>query len=1029
MEDNSLYPDVFISYNHLSIEIVETIAKQLENEHIKCWYAPRNLDNEGAGEQYDDVITKTIPKVSVVVIVVTDAALASKWVKMEITMADDMGKSIIPFEIAPTNTINGLTSRLAIRHKIIAYPNPEDKIGQLIKNVKRKLNETSPSDKEQTDRHHYYEVDTNEPIVDFDFDEGEALYSMKEYAEAASPYLKSAIQGNSRAKDRLCTMFFNLNNNIKVITKDIWEAIEQQANLGHCYACFLMSCKYHNNPQTNTLAFDYLKKAIQTNTVPLALLRIGIYYGWGMGVKQSSILSMLYFRKAIDAGCKEAYSYIGRELLNGNDKYEVDTEKGLLYLKKGVELYDKRSMSSLAREYMDSPNTIELARDIANKMIEQEYYEGYCLLGDACWVNNTEEDCPDDVKNQIKAYYLEAVNKDVAAGYGCLSCFYYYLGDDETEAIRMAQRGRDEKDSFSIYMFGIIQFDNAVFYENNGEIEKAYEYYEKAWKSFEERFDKFGIGSVDLGKILLDYPDDNDETTGNNMELHYIPNQYKKNRNSDILNKIKGETNVDVEQDNLIAELIDSVMRKLEVEAHQGDIEAIIYLLRLNCYKIYGDSTLNYNIINDAPHTASFLAFGANKGTNPEMTYYYGKSLMDYERFPTLYKPIKGLSLVENAADKKNAEALNYLVERYGNKGNRYDDDEQFYLRAKETIDEGTLSKDNMKYIGRILSHCKEDDNYKIDVEKVRSLVDSYIKPDDASFLRGIGDSLNILYPNYDEMSIFKDYEHAGKVERWLFYSKYYANDVEKDIDLQDDFLERLHCLFTFDESLLQDNSMYDSDVNELIQAIVNYQSSYRAVCKKEKITPNEYHLPKAEYQFPYMPSSVCARISHDTFCLFLTLQQAMPDIYEPMLPLLRDDSAMLDYIETIKDLNLQLFLISFVEIKIDIETIMLNNYSLYNNYKDNKKEPIIEYLNKIIKKYGDKVTSKEATYTLDNLPDISKIIPNRILNSDNIYETGEKDEDTVPHNASNKQEADEEFERLLNEFINSASKEEESQK
>jgi TPR repeat protein len=1001
--------DVFISYNHLSINLVEKIAKSLEADNINCWYAPRNLDDDGAGELYDDVIAKTIPQASVVVVVVTDSALASKWVKMEVTMADDQGKSIIPFEIAPTTIVNGLTSRLAIRHKITAYPNPEEKIGQLVKNVKRKLNELSSSNKEVSSHQQYFEVDTDTHTVDFYFDEGEALYSMKEYVEAAVPYLKSALQGNSRAKERLCSMFYHIKD-IKVIPDDIWEIIEPQAEKGHCYACFLMSCKYHNNPQTNNIAYDYLRKAIRTNTVPLALLRLGIYYGWGMGVRQSSILSMLYYKKAIDAGCKEAYSYIGIEYLYGDDKYDVDKEKGISYLKKGVDMLDRRSMSRLANEYADDPETIEKAREIAQLMIEQEYYEGYCILGNCLWKGQEDpEKIPENIKKKAKEYYLEAINNDESSAYGCLALFFYLCENNETEAIKIAKRGRQEKDSYSLHLLGGIYQYKAL---NSSNEKESNEFFENAWQFFGERYEKYGIGSVNMSELFLEYG--------------YTPKQYQIDETSNAINKLKGDSNEHIEQEReqKLNELIDFLLPKLEVEAHKGTLEAIVNILRLHCLRKYGNSQLNYNIITDVPEIAPLLAFGANKGENSEMTFYYGKFLLENE---ANYNVGKGIKLVENAADKKDKDAINYLIERYGNKEKRNDDDEQFFFRTKEAIDEGCLSKNNMKYISRILFHKREDSRYKIDIEKIRSLVESYIKPDDASFLRGIGDSLGILYPNFDEEKIFNDYKHAGKVERWLFYSKNYANNAEKDIDLQDEFLEKLHSLITFDESLMDDVDNNKEDVKELMQAMVNYQASYRVLCKKEGVTSNEYRLPRIEYIFPYMPSSVCAKISYDTFDLFLSLHDVMPDIYAPILPILNDDSAMLDYCETIKDQDLQLFLIELVEIRIDIEAIMLNNWQLYNNYKENNKKPIVDYLNKMIEKYGDKVTSKEAFYTLENLPDLSEVKANRTLNPGEFYETEEKGDDIDYTITSNKQEDDDEFEKLLNDFINSSFEEDTS--
>lgn len=998
-------PDVFISYNHHSVALADKIAKKLEEDNINCWYAPRNLDDEGAGELYDDIIAKTIPKVRVVVVIITDPALASKWVKTEVTMADDLGKSIIPFEIAPTNIINGLTSRLAIRHKIVAYPNPEEKIGQLIKNVKRKILETTPFENEQINSIQSYEIDAKEPIVDFDFEEGEALYSMKEYSEAAVPYLKSAIQGNSRAKDRLCTMFYHLKD-INVITNDVWEIIEPQAKQGHCYACFLMSCKFYNNPQKYVIAYDYLRKAIRANSVPLALLRLGIHYGWGMGVKQSSILSMLYYRKAIDAGCKEAYSYIGSDYLWGNDKYAVDREKGLSYLKKGIELFDKRSMSKLAREYLNSEETIEKAREIANQMIEQEYYDGYCILGDSYIINSSSDE---DIK-KAENCYLEAVKKDESSAYGSLAYLYHFYGNvnQKNEAIRMAKRGRSEKDSFSLYMLGWIYQDKALSFKEKHDEEKANDAFENAWQCFEERFDVFGVGSIDTARLFLDHG--------------YVPKKYQPDKASNIINKIKGENDViaDDNKEKKNEELVESLISKVEIEFHRGEMQATEILLKLYCFKKYGVRELKYDIINDIPETVSLLAFGANKGENPEMTFYYGKSLLDYDKFPSLYNIGKGLALVERAADMKNSDALNFLIDRYGNIKEHNDNDEKFFYRAKQTIEESVLYKANMKYIGRILSHCKEDVNYKVDIEKIRSLVDRYIKHGDASFLKNIGNSLNILYPNYDEERIFNHYEAAGKAERWLFYSKNFASEFEKDIDLQDDFLEKLHGLVSFEKVQLNDNDIDDDfNINKVYEAMNDYWESYNDICVKNGVTPNTYSLIRKKSCFPYMPPSVCCKISHDTFDLFFSLQKVLPDKYAPMQPILSDDEKMLDYIEQITDEDLQMFLVSYIEIKYEIETVMSKNYELYLNYVDNNKRPIVDYLNALVEKFGDKASTTDPRFTLENLPDISKIKYTNRMDINDYFDYSEEEKVIL---SAKKDSEEDDFEKLLDDFINSFS-------
>ena len=306
------------------------------------------------------------------------------------------------------------------------------------------------------------------------------------------------------------------------------------------------------------------------------------------------------------------------------------------------------------------------------------------------------------------------------------------------------------------------------------------------------------------------------------------------------------------------------------------------------------------------------------------------------------------------------------------------------------------------------------------DLKKYRNMMDDERVKGNLGYLSLLKSNIHALYKEYDEEFIFKNYGSASDTQRQLFYASNYANEEEIDVNLQDDFLERLHSLVIFDNSLVLDKTNYDSDIKDLLEAMANFQNSYLAVCKKKGIVPLEYNLPKAEFLFPYMPSGVCTKISFDTFNIFLTLYDTMPEIYEPILPILRNDEQMLNYIEKIgDDQDLQLFLIELVEIKIDVESIMLNNYGLYKNYKDNNKKPIVEYLNKIIEKYGNKVTSKETTYTIDNLPEISDIKPNRAFNLDSIYENQDFNASTKE---SNKQEDDEEFERLLNEFINSSS-------
>ena len=47
----------------------------LEEENIRCWYAPRDLDSRSAGVDYDDAIYRAISACRVVVVVLTDEGI------------------------------------------------------------------------------------------------------------------------------------------------------------------------------------------------------------------------------------------------------------------------------------------------------------------------------------------------------------------------------------------------------------------------------------------------------------------------------------------------------------------------------------------------------------------------------------------------------------------------------------------------------------------------------------------------------------------------------------------------------------------------------------------------------------------------------------------------------------------------------------------------------------------------------------------------------------------------------------------
>lgn len=223
--------EVFISYKSIYVDIVKAICHVMESENIRCWYAPRDLDMSSGGYDFDDSIMKAISNCKVVVIILTNEALDSEWVKIEIAQAQKKGKIIIPYVVSEITRENGLLMRLQNKHWIDAYPNPERKFSLLLNNVKLLLNESFKM--EHGIEEDYYSIDKNDDS-NFDFEEGMAFYEAKEYDEAAMALAASAERGNRKAALTICKLFydFGFGDQIYKITNETWAFLERQAKAG-----------------------------------------------------------------------------------------------------------------------------------------------------------------------------------------------------------------------------------------------------------------------------------------------------------------------------------------------------------------------------------------------------------------------------------------------------------------------------------------------------------------------------------------------------------------------------------------------------------------------------------------------------------------------------------------------------------------------------------------------------------------------------------------------------------------------------
>lgn len=91
------YKPIFISYSRIDKNIVFPFIKRIENElNTTCW-----IDSEGieSGSQFEEVIVNAIDESKVVLFMLSDNSINSKWTRREVLYAEDEGKRIVPIVI------------------------------------------------------------------------------------------------------------------------------------------------------------------------------------------------------------------------------------------------------------------------------------------------------------------------------------------------------------------------------------------------------------------------------------------------------------------------------------------------------------------------------------------------------------------------------------------------------------------------------------------------------------------------------------------------------------------------------------------------------------------------------------------------------------------------------------------------------------------------------------------------------------------------------------------------------------------
>ncbi len=125
--------DVFISYKAEEYSEASWTKAILEENGISCWMAPESIPG---GSSYADEIESAIKSCAVFVLILSEKAQNSQWIKKELDMALGQGLVVLPFMIENCQLHKAFNYYLTDVQRYYAYMSKADAMSSMIRRIK-----------------------------------------------------------------------------------------------------------------------------------------------------------------------------------------------------------------------------------------------------------------------------------------------------------------------------------------------------------------------------------------------------------------------------------------------------------------------------------------------------------------------------------------------------------------------------------------------------------------------------------------------------------------------------------------------------------------------------------------------------------------------------------------------------------------------------------------------------------------------------------------------------------------------------
>ena len=262
-------------------------------------------------------------------------------------------------------------------------------------------------------------------------------------------------------------------------------------------------------------------------------------------------------------------------------------------------------------------------------------------------------------------------------------------------------------------------------------------------------------------------------------------------------------------------------------------------------------------------------------------------------------------------------------------------------------------------------------------IAALRKRIEIERKAKNYGYLSVLREQLPAFYPEYDKEKAMDDILNGRDTldADILFATSTSDNRSEIYVEKQDRLLQQLYAPVeaqnvSWDE---MDDDILEVEAAELLECMRNITVAYKIICHQFKIKEQDFLTPESLKTLPYIKVSDLLLLRYQGLRCLLSIKDVDPIICDKFLDNLYKDDELLNICELVKEQNLQLFLISFVELNIDIESIEIVSWRLFRDYRMNHIENLADHINVFVAKMkGFGYELNLPIYTTETLPPIN---------------------------------------------------------